>query len=99
MTPPRRIADEIDRLVDALDEATLPERPTFGRATAGFADICAQWDRLMVRVNAIDAAIAQPFTTTAPSTLQQAGELVEDDVFRLSHRLVRVGEALAQRPV
>ena len=99
MTPSRTVSDEIDRMVEALDEATLPEYPTTGRATASFVDICMQWDRFVARVAALGAAIAQPFAEGSPLALAQADVLVDDDVYRLSHRLRRVGEALAQRSV
>lgn len=99
MTSPRAVIDAVDRLVEALDEATLPELPTNGRSTASFADICAEWDRFAARVNALGTAIAHPFDRGSTLELLRADRLVDDDVYRLSHRLRRVGEALAQRSV
>jgi hypothetical protein len=97
MTPPPDLADEIDRIVDAYDAATLPESPQHGRATASFADVCAGWGRFADLVNAIGVALVQPFAEDAPEVLRRAGELVDDDAFWLSYRLSHVGDALARR--
>jgi hypothetical protein len=99
MTPPADLANEIDRIVEAYDAATLPELPQHGRATVSFADLCAGWDRFADLVNAIGVALVKPLAEDAPEALRRAGELVDDDAFRLSYRLSHVGDALARRLV
>jgi hypothetical protein len=96
MRPSPEVVALVDKLVTWLDAEPI-EGPSGAPATSSYALIVSAWERFKLRVDALDAAVAEPIVEGAANVLLSAAALTDHETFKLAFWLTHVGEAISAR--
>ena len=96
MRPSPEVIALVDSLVAWRDDEPI-DRSSGRPATSSYALIVTAWEQFKLRVDALDAAVAEPLVSGAANVLLSAAALTDQTTFKLAFWLTHVGEAISAR--